>query len=165
MLRLTLLRHGKSSWDDPELEDLERPLAPRGLRDVPEMGRRLAKRGELPGLILSSPALRALSTARAIAREIGYREDRIRQEPALYMASPLEILATLQRLGDPPQHLMVVGHNPGLTELANMLDEFHLDNLPTAAILSVEFDASDWGRIEPASARLLWLDYPKKRPA
>lgn len=165
MLRLTLLRHGKSSWDDPELEDLERPLAPRGLRDVPEMGRRLAKRGELPGLILSSPALRALSTARAIAREIGYREDRIRQEPALYMASPLEILATLQRLGDPPQHLMVVGHNPGLTELANMLDEFHLDNLPTAAILSVEFDASDWGRIEPASARLLWFDYPKKRPA
>lgn len=165
MLRLTLLRHGKSSWDDPELEDLERPLAPRGLRDVPEMGRRLAKRGELPGLILSSPALRALSTARAIAREIGYREARIRQEPALYMASPLEILATLQRLGDPPQHLMVVGHNPGLTELANMLDEFHLDNLPTAAILSVEFDASDWGRIEPASARLLWFDYPKKRPA
>jgi phosphohistidine phosphatase len=165
MLRLTLLRHGKSSWDDPELEDLERPLAPRGLRDVPEMGRRLAKRGELPGLILSSPALRALSTARAIAREIGYREDGIRQEPALYMASPLEILATLQRLGDPPQHLMVVGHNPGLTELANMLDEFHLDNLPTAAILSVEFDASDWGRIEPASARLLWFDYPKKRPA
>jgi phosphohistidine phosphatase len=165
VLRLTLLRHGKSSWEDPELEDFDRPLAPRGLRNVPEMGRRLARRGELPDLILSSPALRAISTARAIAREIGYREHGIRQEPALYLATPLEILAVLERAGGTASHLMVVGHNPGLTELANMLNNIRLDNMPTAAMLAVEFDAADWDRIDPASARFLWFDTPKTRSA
>jgi phosphohistidine phosphatase len=163
--RLTLLRHGKSSWEDSELEDFDRPLAPRGLRNVPEMGRRLARRGELPDLILASPALRAISTARAIAREIGYREDSIRKEPALYLATPLEILAVLERAGGSASHLMVVGHNPGLTELANMLDDIRLDNMPTAAMLAVEFDTAGWDRIDPASARFLWFDTPKLRPA
>lgn len=165
MLRLVLLRHGKSSWDDARLDDFERPLAPRGLRNVPEMGRRLARRGLVPDLVVSSTAVRALATARGVAREIGYREDRIREAPELYLASPDEILAVIRSTPAGIGALMVVGHNPGLTELANRLDDIRLDNMPTAAMLCVEFNASSWADIRPAEAELCWFDYPKKQPA
>lgn len=164
MLRLILLRHGKSSWDDDRLDDFERPLAPRGLRNVPEMGRRLARRGLVPGLIASSPAVRALATARGVAREIGYREDGILEAPELYLATPDEILAVVRATPAGIEALMVVGHNPGLTELANRLDDIRLDNMPTAAMLCVEFDASSWADIRPGDAELCWFDYPKKQP-
>lgn len=164
MLRLILLRHGKSSWDDPALDDFARPLAPRGLRNVPEMGRRLARRGQPPDLIITSTAVRAFSTARAMAREIGYREDRIIEAPDVYLASPRRMLAILRETQDSARTVMLVGHNPGLTELANMLDDVRLDNMPTAGMLCVEFDAPGWAAIDPAQARFAWFDYPKKQP-
>lgn len=164
MLRLILFRHGKSSWDDPAGDDFSRPLAPRGLRSVPEMGRRLARRGPLPDLIVSSTAVRALSTARAVAREIGYREEGIVESPDLYLASPDTLLAVIHRVPASARTLMVVGHNPGLTELANMLGDVRLDNMPTAGMLCTEFDVQEWGGIEPARARFAWYDYPKKQP-
>lgn len=164
MLRLILLRHGKSSWDDPRLDDFDRPLAPRGLRNVPEMGRRLAARCAPPELIVSSPAARALATAQAVAREIGYREDGIVEEESLYLASPSTLLDVLRQTPSGVGSVMLVGHNPGLTDFANMLDDVRLDNIPTAALLCVEFDAPDWSRIEPAAAQFCWFDYPKKQP-
>lgn len=164
MLRLILLRHGKSGWDDPSLDDFDRPLAPRGLRNVPEMGRRLVRRGLTPELILTSTAVRALSTARAVARELGYREDRLVEAPELYLASPAVILAAVRQAPDSARTLMVVGHNPGLTALANMLDDVRLDNMPTAGMLCTGFDAPGWADIEPAQARFEWFDYPKKQP-
>jgi phosphohistidine phosphatase len=163
MLRLILLRHGKSSWDDARLDDFERPLSPRGLQNVPEMGRRLARRGSLPELIVSSTAVRALSTARAIAREIGYREHQISEAPGLYLANPHEILAIVRQAPAAAKCLMVVGHNPGLTELANLLDEVRIDNMPTASMLCAESDASGWKEFEPGEARFCWFDYPKKQ--
>lgn len=163
MLSLILLRHGKSDWGDPMLDDFDRPLAPRGLRNVPEMGRRLARRGPAPNLIVSSSALRAISTARAVARELGYREDRIVEAPSLYLASPNEMLSVARRTGADARVLMLVGHNPGMTDLANMMDDVRIDNMPTAAMLCVEFDAPTWAEIEPADAHALWFDYPKKR--
>jgi phosphohistidine phosphatase len=165
MLRLVLLRHGKSSWDDARLDDFERPLAPRGLRNVPEMGRRLAQRGLPIDLVISSTAVRALATARGVAREIGYREDRIQQAPELYLASPDEILGVIRAAPAGIGTVMVVGHNPGFTELANRLDDIRIDNMPTAAMLCVEFSATAWADIDPAEAQLCWFDYPRKQPA
>ena len=164
MLRLILLRHGKSDWDDHRLDDFERPLAPRGLRDVPEMGRRLAERGETPELIISSSAVRAISTARAVARELGYREDRIISAAELYHAAPNTILS-LVRQAPAVGTLMVVGHNPGMTDLANTLADFRIDNMPTAGMLCAEFEVTSWADVDPAQARCAWFDYPKKRPA
>jgi phosphohistidine phosphatase len=164
MRRLVLLRHGKSNWDDPRLDDFERPLAPRGLRDVPEMGRRLARRAQPPDLVISSPAVRALTTARAVARELGYREDGIAEEPGLYHASAATMLSFIRRAPDTARTLLVVGHNPGMTELANMLADFRLDNMPTAGMLCAEFEVSSWADIDPAGARLAWFDSPKKQP-
>jgi phosphohistidine phosphatase len=164
VLRLILFRHGKSSWDDPALDDFRRPLAPRGLRDVPEMGRRLARRGELPERIVASTAVRALSTAGAVARELGYREDGIVAAPELYLASTHTILEIIRRTPASVSTLMLIGHNPGFTEFANLVDEVSLDNLPTAGMLCIEFDAPGWSAIEPAHARLAWYDYPKRHP-
>jgi phosphohistidine phosphatase len=162
--RLILLRHGKSNWDDPRLDDFSRPLAPRGLRDVPEMGRRLARRNQPPDLILSSSAVRAISTARAVARELGYREDGIVEEAGLYHAPASKMLSFIQNAPGSAGTLMVVGHNPGMTELAGMLGGFRLDNMPTAGMLCAEFDEDEWAAIRPAEARIAWFDYPKKRP-
>jgi phosphohistidine phosphatase len=164
MLRLILLRHGKSNWDGPRLDDFERPLAPRGLRDVPEMGRRLARRAQPPDLVISSTAVRALTTARAVARELGYSEDRIVEEPGLYHASAATMLSYIRRAPDDAGTVLVVGHNPGITELANMLADFRLDNMPTSGMLCAEFETRSWADIDPAHARLAWFDSPKKQP-
>lgn len=164
MRRLTLLRHAKSSWDDPELEDFDRPLNPRGLRNLPDMGRRLARRDDRPGLVVASPALRALSTARGIAREIGYRDDRIVEVPALYMAGPDTILGVIRGLPDDCRHAMLVGHNPGFTDFANTLAGVRVDNLPTASMLCVDFPAESWADVAPGDARFVYFDYPRKRP-
>jgi phosphohistidine phosphatase len=165
MLRLILLRHGKSSWDDPGLDDFYRPLAPRGLRNVPEMGRRLARRNQCPDLIVTSTAARALTTARAVARELGYREDQIVEAPELYLASPDTILAVVRRTPALVRTLMIVGHNPGFTDLANALDDIRLDNMPTAGMLCTTFEGPDWAGIDPVEARFDWFDYPKRQPA
>lgn len=165
MRRLTLLRHAKSSWEDPELDDFDRPLNPRGLRALPDMGRRLARRGDRPDLIVSSPALRAISTARGIAREIGYRDDRILQTQDLYLASAAGILTVLKGVDDRHGHAMIVGHNPGFTDLANRLGEIRIDNMPTASMLCVDFPQDHWSDIEPGDAKFVYFDYPKKRPA
>lgn len=165
MLRLILLRHGKSDWHDHSLDDFDRPLSPRGLRDVPEMGRRLARRGQAPDLIISSTAVRAISTARAVARELGYREDRIVEATGLYHAAPRTILSFIREAPASAHTLMIVGHNPGMTELANMLDDVRIDNMPTCGMLCVESDAAGWSEMEPATARFAWFDYPKKQPA
>lgn len=164
MPRLTLLRHAKSSWEDPELDDFDRPLNPRGLRNLPDMGRRLARRENRPDLVVSSPALRAISTARGIAREIGYRDDRIVQIPALYLAGAEVLLEIVRGLDPACRHALLVGHNPGLTDFANTLGEIRIDNMPTAALLCVDFPGGDWSRVRPADAAFVYFDSPKKRP-
>lgn len=163
MLRLILLRHGKSAWDEPGLDDFDRTLAPRGLRDVPEMGRRLARRGVVPDAVISSSAVRALSTACALAREIGFPEDRITATGALYLASARELLEIIRQAPAGTGTLLLVAHNPGLTDLANQLDEVRMDNMPTSGMLCVEFDAPGWTEVQPAEAQFGWFDYPKKQ--
>lgn len=161
MKRLTLFRHGKSSWDEAGPEDFDRPLAPRGRRDVPEMAQRLASRHELPDLIVTSPARRALSSARMAARVLGYPEARLIEEPGLYLADAGRILRIVRSLASPADHLMLLGHNPGFNELANTVPGVRLDNLPTAGLFCAAFDVADWGDVESARGRFVYLDFPK----
>jgi phosphohistidine phosphatase len=162
MKTLTLLRHAKSSWADPTLDDFDRPLNPRGRRDAPEMGRRLKARGDTPDLIISSPARRALATARMVVREIAIPEDRIIEEPALYHASAGKIMSIVRSLESMAEHLMLVGHNPGFNDFANSLTDTQVDNLPTAAVFQVEFDVDDWSAVAAGKGRLVRFDYPKR---
>lgn len=165
MKRLTLLRHAKSSWDDASLSDFDRPLNPRGRRNAPEMGRRLLENGQVPDLLISSPARRAISTARMAAREMGFPEERIIEEPALYHASSaaiIEIVHSLETLAD---HVMLVAHNPGFTDLANRLSTARIDNIPTAGVFCVDFDVDDWNEVRPHEGVFVYFDYPKNPAA
>jgi phosphohistidine phosphatase len=163
MKLLTLFRHAKSDWDDPGLADHDRPLAPRGHRDAPRMGKRLARRELVPDLLLTSTALRARQTADYLVAALKLAAGRVRKERGVYLASPGELLRILAELDDGLEHVLLVGHNPGLTELANrLLPSLKLDNLPTAGCVAVDCDMAHWRDIDSARLRLRFYDFPKK---
>jgi phosphohistidine phosphatase len=161
--RLTLLRHAKSSWKDGDLADIDRPLNKRGESDAPMMGRRLLARGARPSMILTSPAKRARRTARLIAREIGYPIEFLQREDELYLADPDTILAVLARLENSFNDVIVCGHNPGLTELANRLTGAGIDNIPTCGLVAMEADVRDWSALARGHCNLVFFDYPRLR--
>lgn len=162
MKTLTLVRHAKSSWRDSNLSDKKRPLNKRGERDAPVMGKRIQENGIRPSLIVSSPATRAWSTAKIIAKEISYPPEFLQREDDLYLASVDEILDVIAEQDNGFNHLMVVGHNPGLTDFANFLSPGLTQNLPTAGVVSVQIDRDDWNLRQRPQTELLIYDYPKK---
>lgn len=161
MKTLILVRHAKSSWRDDSLADRDRPLNRRGERDAPEMGRRLAARGGPPDLIVSSPATRALTTARIIAEAVGYPVDGIREDERLYLASPPELLEAIRGLDDRHDRVFLFGHNPGLTELVNELSEPAIDNVPTCGVVELRLAADRWADLSPDTVRRADFDTPK----
>jgi phosphohistidine phosphatase len=138
MKTLFLVRHAKSSWDDPALPDKDRPLNDRGKRDAPKMGERLAKRDVRPDLILSSPAMRALTTAQIIAKKLDYKRKDIVVDDRLYGVEPDDLLDVIHKLGDKLERVMLFGHNPELTELAHRLSS-QITHMPTCAVAEFTF--------------------------
>ena len=166
MRRLTILRHAKSSWSNPGLDDHDRPLAKRGIRDAPRMGERLRARGADPQVIVSSSAKRALRTAEIVADALGGIGDRITIEPELYLASPGKLVEVVARQDPGVLALMIVGHNPGLTQLVNgLLPSLMLANLPTCGVVTVDLDLEGWNLLDCASIELAYYDYPKNAEA
>jgi phosphohistidine phosphatase len=162
MKRLTLVRHAKSSWKDRTLDDSQRPLSRRGEQDAPKMGARLLARKARPSLIMSSPAARALATAKLIADTLGYPMEFLQVEPRLYLATPKEMLALIAGQEDSFSDLLLVGHNPGMTEVANRLvPELRLDNLPTAGVVAMDFQTRKWSELPATRGELAYYDYPK----
>jgi phosphohistidine phosphatase len=162
MLQLTLIRHAKSSWADPELNDFDRPLNKRGKKNAPLMGKIISKRGLVFDRIVSSPALRAISTARLIAEKLGYPEQDIQQREELYDASLHDLLDSVQALENESERTALVAHNPGLTDLCNHLSGESIANLPTCAVAVIEFDLDDWRAVHRDSGRLVMYEYPRK---
>jgi phosphohistidine phosphatase len=162
---LTIVRHAKSSWSDTSLSDAKRPLNRRGKRDAPMMGERILEHGIRPSLIVSSPATRAWSTAKIIAEAINYPREFLQKEKNLYLASLDRILDVVMAQDNGFNNLMIVGHNPGLTDFVNFLIPGLTNNLPTAGVVSVEIDRDDWSLYERPAAKLLVHDWPKKAAA
>ena len=160
-LRLTLVRHAKSSREDMSLDDFMRPLNDRGKRDAPEMGRRLRESGVQPDLIVSSPAKRAIKTARLIAGEL-CPEAEILDAEEIYEAEAGELLKLVQALPAEKRDVMLVGHNPGVTDFANLFLQTGIANMPTCGLVRLAFAAQHWRDISPQRASLLLFDYPKK---
>ena len=158
---LYLVRHAKSSWSDRSLSDRDRPLNKRGRRSAPDMGRRLAAQDHLPELIISSPAKRAFSTARKIARELGYDRSEIMKDESLYFSGTGGMLDLLESLDDSYQRVMIVGHNPAMTSLMNILSGSSIDNMPTCAVAVIEYPMASWSELRSAEGQLLAYDFPK----
>jgi phosphohistidine phosphatase len=162
MRRLTLVRHSKSDWSLPGQQDWDRALNKRGQRDAPEMARRLRARKLRPDAILSSPAVRALATATIMARELKVAASIVRQDERLYLAAPADMLTVIRELGGDARHLMVFGHNPGITDLANRLSAGdRIDNMPTSGVFTATFALQDWSGLDWASGQDAHFDYPK----
>jgi phosphohistidine phosphatase len=162
MKTLTIFRHAKSSWDHPELSDSDRPLNKRGKRDAPIMGERLKSAGVRPSLILSSPAVRAWKTARILAKAIAYPIDFLQREPGLYHAGVNRLLDIIAAQDEGFNSIVVIGHNPGLTDLAHELVPGVTANIPTAGFVSLLVDSDNWDLRVRDSVKLIKYDYPKK---
>ena len=165
MKQLTLIRHAKSSWEHVGLSDAERPLNRRGEADAPKIGKRLKAIGFEPDLMITSPAVRAATTAEIIAGVIGYPVDRIVRNRALYLAGVEQLLDVIASQAESVNHIVLFGHNPGLTEFANTLAPGVTNNVPTTGVVSVTLDSADWTLYAKLPGTLEFFDYPKKPQA
>ncbi|MDH3646115.1 MAG: histidine phosphatase family protein [Gammaproteobacteria bacterium] len=161
MKQIALMRHAKSSWDNAELADIDRPLNRRGLRDAPMMGQRLADMGFVADYIVTSPATRAAVTARTIAEKIGVSSSAIKLEEDIYLADPVTLYQVMQQLDDSHQTVMLFGHNPGFTMLANEIGDASIDHMPTCSIAVFNLKIETWSRIARGCGELVFFDYPK----
>ena len=165
MKTLFIIRHAKSSWDASNIDDFERPLNDRGKRDAPRMGKRLKEKDIQPTLLLSSPAKRALSTAKAIAKVLKYPKDDIKTDRRLYHADEETMLTVVRELKEKQDVVMIFSHNPGLTEFVNSLmdGELDIDNVPTCGVVAFKLDLDTWKDVDWGKGKLLFFDYPKSK--
>ncbi len=164
MKTLGLIRHAKSSWRHSERQDRERPLNPRGQRDLERMPNYLKAINLQPDLIISSPAVRAYTTAKGFARFLSYSSDNIQIVESLYEATLRQLLAIVEKIGETHDCVLMFGHNPVFTEATNYLGNHNIDNLPTCGIAIISFPVSAWGQIQTAKqsrGRLEHLFLPK----
>ncbi len=160
---LYLLRHAKSSWSDLELPDFQRPLNRRGKKDAPMMGKILANKDVKIDLLISSPAKRAKKTAKKVAKQIAYPKEKIVFNQEIYEAHIADILNIIHQTHTEINSLMLVGHNPTFTDLANLLcKDFHIENIPTAGIFAIAFPYKNWTDVEENSGDFIFFEFPKK---
>lgn len=161
MKTVYLLRHARSDWPRHISRDFDRPLSAQGERDVSELGGRLGQRGMVvPDLILSSPALRARHTAELLAPALGSNAGSLRFDQQLYLAGSDRLLQILRQLNDELDSVMLVAHNPALTDLCNNLCESsRVDHIPSCGLIELALPAEYWADVAGGSARLNHYDF------
>lgn len=160
---LWLARHAHSAAaEQAGVRDFDRPLSERGRLDVPGIASRLKERGEtLPERILCSPARRTTETALLFASQFGLGEADVRFDSQIYLTSHTRLLQICRQLDDACRSVMLVGHNPAVTDLLNELcDNVSVDNIPSGGVACLAFDVTDWGGLAPGLAALKGFDYP-----
>jgi phosphohistidine phosphatase len=161
--RLTLMRHADARWKDPGLPDLERPLNRRGTTAAETMARRLLELELVPDLLLVSPARRTEQTAAIVARELAIPERRVVREETLYLAAADELLRVVHGTGPRIGHLLLVGHNPGVSELMlRLAPRSGSAQLAAAALCSIAFDATDWSAIGAGAVTTVQREAPPR---
>jgi phosphohistidine phosphatase len=162
MKTLYIIRHAKSDWNDLSLSDFERPLNKRGEKNALFMGELLAQHKIHPDLIVSSPAIRAKTTAKKIAQKVDYDTKEIVYEEGLYLADVDTIKEVLKNVPSSKNTVFLVGHNPGLTLFATHISGYDIDNIPTCGIFCVTLKNDDWKSIGKGAAEFISFEYPKK---
>ncbi|MHB8836871.1 MAG: SixA phosphatase family protein [Candidatus Methylomirabilia bacterium] len=164
MKRLLIVRHAKAEKTAPRGEDFERPLAPRGEADAIEMGQRLSRGRKHLDAIVTSPAERALATAKLIARELDFPWNEIRPVKAAYLADERTLLELVRELDAGVETALIVGHNPGVSELTQALVRDFNQDLPTGAVVEIDLPADTWAGVRRGGGSLRSYDYPKNNP-
>jgi len=163
MKTIYLVRHAKSDWDDPSIRDFDRPLNKRGKNNAPAMGKLLKQQGIIPELVITSTAMRAKTTAELVTAEIGIKPDKMVYEKELYLASAQEIFLLIKET--PPEYnsVMVVAHNPGITELLNRLTGGNnfVANIPTCGVAELQFEG-EWNKLASGKCLLEKFLVPKE---
>lgn len=159
MKTLFLIRHAKSDWENALLKDIERPLNERGYVAANLMSRRLAT---VPDLIITSPAVRAASTALIFARNLGYDPNAIVIKKELYDTSVKDYLSVIQQIGEPFHTVLLFAHNPTISDTADHITRGLPMEMPTCAVAGIRFDLDSWSKVKAKSGELFLFDYPKK---
>lgn len=159
---LYIIRHGKSSWGYENVSDIDRPLKNKGIKYSYEMADRLLRKGWKPDAIWSSPANRAIHTALIFAGVLEYPYNKIKIEERLYFSSEEDVLDVIHKTNDAILSLMIVGHNPTFTNVANHFLKESVDYIPTAGVVKISFNAESWMRVAPSGVKDYTFDYPKK---
>ena len=162
MKTLVLIRHAKSSWDSKAETDFDRPLSDRGRKDAPRIAAFLAGKDLEPNQIVTSPAARALTTARMIAEGIGLGEDRILEDRRIYLADLHHLQSIMREFSEDWECVYVVGHNPTFTEAANALAADDIDNLPTCGVYAVRLRIDQWVKLRNGVGERLFFQRPKE---
>jgi phosphohistidine phosphatase len=160
MRELILIRHAKSDWSNPLLDDFERPLNKRGSKNAPFMAKILKKEIQKPDLIISSPSFRTKLTLEYFLKEFEYKGEVI-FEKSIYEAPFENLLKVIKNVDDKYKTIFLIGHNPGLNDLANFLLGSFEDNIPTSGVLKIDFDTNSWKNISKDNSKLIFFKYPK----
>lgn len=156
-------RHAKSSWDFPDRVDIDRPLSGRGLEDAYNMAGRMKKKGDMPEKIISSPASRALHTAVIFARTLNFPLADLQITEDLYMTGEDAVFQIISGINSNVKSLMIFGHNPDFTNLANHFLRDQISNIPTCGMVRVRFGVSEWDKISRSNLVDYLFDFPKKK--
>lgn len=163
MKTLIVVRHAKSSWDDPSLSDFKRPLNERGERDAPRMAKVLKEKELTIDAVLSSPAVRALTTCEEFVDILGIPRRNIQLVKELYHAGDEMILSVVKGINDNTDVAMLFGHNPGLTDFVNGLLEEEIENVPTTGIVGCKLKVDKWSDVRWGCGDMKFFEWPKKR--
>lgn len=161
MKKIYLIRHAKSSWKEPMLNDFDRGLNQRGKRDIPKMAARLKSANILPDFVISSPAKRAKKTAQKISQIIGYDKKDIYFDDSLYEGGFDTYLHVIQNIDNRYSSVFLFAHNMTITDVAERLGNIMIGNMPTCSIVCIEFNGDDFAKISPKSGKVLFFDFPK----
>ncbi len=162
MKKLYILRHAKSDWSDPNLDDFDRGLKKRGKNDIKLISNWLKEQGIQPDFIISSPAKRAKKTLKVLKNILNIKKDDIKFDSNVYEANIEYLVDMLSKLDDRENEVLLIGHNPSLNELAGFLSDTIITNIPTSGIVAIEFDIKSWSEIKNTKGNIIFFQYPKK---
>ncbi len=159
--QLLIVRHAKSDWNDASLSDFNRPLNNRGLKDAPKISDKLLKNSFHPDLVISSPALRALSTCEIVCKQLGIDELQIETNSNIYEASYQQLLKIINNNDNNFDKVAIFGHNNAVTDLTVYLTDADIFNIPTSGMVLISFPFDDWKMVSKGTGKVVFYEYPK----
>lgn len=161
MKTLYLVRHAKSAWENNELMDIDRPLNDRGYRDAHAMSILLNQKENIPDLLISSPAIRAITTALIFLRNFKLPVDKLAIKDGIYESTMEEFLSVIVQSGQEHNNIMIFGHNSAITSVSNELSNTFIENIPTAGVVKITFNIDNWKEIKKHKGSLELFQHPK----